>query len=82
MAHADFRKSMQALVEEVKARGEPEAEDQSIAGLLLKLKNPKTGVGRCLLHMSPSHLTSSTLSQRCSHFPSSIACLCRGTASG
>ena len=49
-AHGDFRKRMRALVDEVKARGEPKAEDQSIAGLLLKLKNPKTGAGQCLLN--------------------------------
>ena len=50
VAHDDFRKRMRALVDEVKAQGEPKAEDQSIAGLLLKLKNPKTGVGHCLLN--------------------------------
>ncbi len=37
-AHDDFRRRMRALVEEVKARGEPRPEDQSISGLLLKLK--------------------------------------------
>lgn len=34
---------MRALLQEVKARGDPLAEDQSIAALLLKLKDPKTG---------------------------------------
>jgi fatty acid synthase len=34
---------MRSLLEEVKARGEPTQDDQSIAGLLLKLRNPKTG---------------------------------------
>ena len=63
MAHDDFRKRMRALVEEVKARGEPKAEDQSIAGLLLKLKNPKTGVQHCLLVNFSSHLTSAELRQ-------------------
>ena len=52
VAHDDFRKRMRGLLEEVKSRGEPTAEDQSIAGLLLKLKNPKTGVGHYLLQES------------------------------
>ena len=43
VAHSDFRMRMRALLEEVKARGEPKADDQSIAGLLLKLRDPKTG---------------------------------------
>lgn len=34
---------MRGLLQEVKARGEPKQDDQSIAGLLLKLKDPKTG---------------------------------------
>ena len=38
LAHDDFRRRMRALLEEVKARGEPKADDQSISGLLLKLK--------------------------------------------
>ena len=59
MAHDDFRKRMRVLVDEVKARGEPKAEDQSIAGLLLKLKNPKTGANHNLL----DHLTSAGLRQ-------------------
>ncbi|BDA47645.1 Cytochrome P450 3A28 [Coccomyxa sp. Obi] len=42
-AHDDFRRRMRALLEEAKARGEPKADDQSISGLLLKLKDPKTG---------------------------------------
>ena len=43
VAHSDFRARMRALLDEVKARGEPKASDQSIAGLLLKLRDPKTG---------------------------------------
>ena len=37
---------MRALLEEVKARGDPKVNDQSIAGLLLKLRDPKTGALR------------------------------------
>ena len=61
VAHDDFRKRMQALVMEVKARGEPKAEDQSIAALLLKLKDPKTGVAHCLLQTFAFHLASAEL---------------------
>ena len=43
VAHNDFRMRMRALVEEVKAQGDPKADDQSIAGLLLRLRDPKTG---------------------------------------
>ena len=38
---------MRALLKEVRARGEPSASDQSIAGLLLKLRDPKTGGSAC-----------------------------------
>ena len=34
---------MRALLQEVKARGDPQVNDQSIAGLLLNLRDPKTG---------------------------------------
>lgn len=37
---------MRALLEEVMARGDPKVNDQSIAGLLLKLRDPKTGALR------------------------------------
>ena len=43
-AHEDFRARMRALLAEVRARGEPALEDQSISGLLLRLRDPKTGM--------------------------------------
>lgn len=52
VAHDGFRKRMRALVDEVKARGEPEQDDQSIAGLLLKLRNPQTGDCACWCSLS------------------------------
>ena len=56
VAHDAFRKRMRALLEEVKARGEPKADDQSIAGLLLKLKDPKTGMLSASLQPRKSYI--------------------------
>ena len=42
-AHEGFRAQMRALLAEVKGRGDPAPGDQSIAALLLRLRDPKTG---------------------------------------
>ena len=42
-AHEGFRAQMRALLAEVKARGDPAPGDQSIGGLLLRLRDPRTG---------------------------------------
>ncbi len=64
VAHSDFRMRMRALLEEVKARGDPKADDQSIAGLLLKLRDPKTGGAQ---HAAFRMIALSELSQARSH---------------
>ena len=47
-AHEGFRAQMRSLLAEVKARGEPAPDDQSISGLLLRLRDPSTGALRML----------------------------------
>lgn len=76
VAHDAFRKRMRGLLEEVKARGEPKADDQSIAGLLLKLKDPKTGALSASLQLrkpntcvAPSQCCQSTSCHCCEKAP-------------